>query len=136
VIAGWCRGVVVVEAAEKSGALGTARVALEEGREVFAVPGHPSSPQSAGTNALIRDGAVLVRGAADVAQELGLDLTPAAGAGNADPLLSVLRREVPASLEQLAATSGQALPDLLARLSRLELTAQVRRLPGPLFVRA
>src|SRR5439155_644063 len=66
VIAGWVRGVVVVEAAAKSGALVTARCALDEGREVMAVPGHPSQPSAEGTNALLRDGAALVRGAAAV----------------------------------------------------------------------
>jgi DNA processing protein len=135
-IAGWSRGVVVVEATEKSGALGTARVALDEGREVFAVPGHPSSAQSVGTNALIRDGAVLVRNAADVAAELGFAVSGEKEERNAEPILSVLRREVPTSLEQLVQDSGRSVPDLLAQLSRLELTAQVRRLPGPLFVRA
>src|SRR5438132_1328358 len=69
VIAGWVRGVVVVEAAAKSGALVTARCALDEGREVMAVPGHPSQPSAEGTNALLRDGAAVVRGAADVAEE-------------------------------------------------------------------
>ena len=62
IIAGLSRAVVVVEAAERSGALVTARAALEEGRDVFAVPGHPSQPASAGCNQLIRDGALLVRG--------------------------------------------------------------------------
>src|SRR5439155_25182702 len=72
VIAGWSRAVVVVEAQMRSGALSTARAALEEGRDVFAVPGHPSQPTAAGTNQLIRDGAPLVRDAADVLSELGL----------------------------------------------------------------
>ena len=58
-IAGWSRLVVVVEAGERSGALITARVALEEGRDVMAVPGHPSVPAAAGTNALLRDGAAV-----------------------------------------------------------------------------
>jgi DNA processing protein len=71
-IAGWGRAVVVVEAAVRSGALVTARLALDEGRDVMAVPGHPGSLTAGGTNALIRDGAALVRDAADVLGELGL----------------------------------------------------------------
>ena len=61
VIAGWSHAVVVVEAAVRSGALNTARCAADEGRDVLAVPGHPTQPASAGTNQLIRDGAGLVR---------------------------------------------------------------------------
>src|SRR5205085_11804233 len=67
IIAGWGRGVVVVEAARRSGALNTARTAADEGREVMAVPGHPSQQSSTGTNRLLRDGAALVRDAAAVA---------------------------------------------------------------------
>jgi DNA processing protein len=138
VIAGCTRGVVVVEAALRSGALVTARLALEEGREVMAVPGHPSLPGAAGTNQLIRDGAVLVRDARDIALELGLaEPAPAteAAAPGSDPLLGALQDDAPASLEDLALRSGLAAPELLARLTQLELERQVRRLPGALFVR-
>jgi DNA processing protein len=136
VIAGWGRAVVVVEAAQRSGALVTARCALEEGREVMAVPGHPSSPVSAGTNALIRDGALLVRGAADVAESLGLEL-PAAPADEADdPVLAALSVAAPRSLEELQRQSGRAASEVLGRLTELELAKRVRRLPGALFVRA
>src|SRR3990172_8266246 len=76
VIAGWGRAVVIAEASERSGALHTARSALEEGREVMAVPGHPSDPRAAGTNALLRDGAALVRPAAGVAGRDGLQPLP------------------------------------------------------------
>jgi len=135
VIAGWAAGVVVVEAALRSGALITARVALEEGREVMAVPGHPSTPTAEGTNALIRDGAVLVRGAADVAQELGFTL-PAAGApAGGEPVLEALCGALPLSLDELQARSGLPVPELLQRLSALELEQRVQRLPGALYVR-
>ena len=128
---------VVAEAAEKSGALLTAHAALEEGREVMAVPGHPSHPGSCGTNQLIRDGAVLVRGARDVAEELGVELTTIDEevAGD-DDVLRALARDVPRSLEELQARCGRALPELLSHLSFLEVGARVRRLPGPLFVRS
>lgn len=135
VIAGWGRAVVVVEAAARSGALGTARAALEEGREVLAVPGHPSRPGSAGTNQLIRDGAVLVRHAADVALELGLAVA-AAGAAVEDDLLGHLPQDAPASLEEIQTRSGRPVGEVLARLGRLEISAKVRRLPGSLYVRA
>jgi DNA processing protein len=137
VIAGWSRAVVVVEAAEKSGALSTARFALDEGREVFAVPGHPSSPGSAGTNRLIRDGARLVRDAADVAEEIGLviEVTEPSPAAD-DDVLRLLRPDAPASLEELTSRSGRPVPELLSRLAELEIQERVRRLPGPLYVRS
>ena len=136
VIAGWSRVVVVVEAAEKSGALATARAALEEGREVFAVPGHPSLPTSAGCNRLIRDGALLVRGGADVAEEIGLAAPVAPDAASGDDVLRALRSDAPSSLEELGRRSGLETPALLVRLTELELADKVRRLPGALFVRA
>ncbi|MFB2533396.1 DNA-processing protein DprA [Paracoccus sp. p3-h83] len=73
IIAGLSRAVVVVEAAHKSGSLITARLALDQGREVMAVPGHPFDARAAGANDLIRDGATLVRGAGDVLAALGVD---------------------------------------------------------------
>ena len=136
VIAGWGRAVVVVEAGERSGALITARLALEEGREVMAVPGHPTWASAAGANALLRDGAVVVRHAGDVLEALGLETRPAAGTETGDEVLAALRRDAPSSVEEIAARCGRALPELLARLGELELAARVRRLPGPLFVRS
>lgn len=139
IIAAWGRGVVVVEAGQKSGALITAALALDAGREVMAVPGHPDAPNAVGTNALIRDGARLVRDAVDVAEELGVEIAPRASKQVADDgagLLASLTVDKPATLEELADRSGRSLPELLAELTRLELSHRVRRLPGPLYVRS
>jgi DNA processing protein len=135
VIAGWGRAVVVVEAGERSGALITARLALEEGRDVMAVPGHPTWPAAAGTNALLRDGAVVVRHAADVLEEIGITARPTGEKGTDDDVLAALRSDAPSSVEQIASRCGRGLPELLSRLGELELAARVRRLPGSLFVR-
>jgi DNA processing protein len=113
-IAGLARAVVVVEAAAKSGSLLTARAALDIGREVLAVPGHPMDPRAEGCNHLIRDGATLVRGAADVLAALGATpalprpAAPPAAARSAAPAADPPRRP----LADIAAVHGQ----ILARL--------------------
>ena len=86
-VAGLARAVVVVEAAARSGSLITAREALDMGREVLAVPGHPFDARAAGCNMLIRDGATLVRGASDVLEALGAPATHMAEAADDRPPL-------------------------------------------------
>jgi len=140
VIAGWGSAVVVVEAGGKSGALSTARAALDEGREVMAVPGHPSQPNAEGTNGLLRDGAALVRGASDVLSELGIPAGPempvgVAGGASADAVLSALPPGDAASIDEIQARCGVAVPALVARLAELEVAGEVVRLSGALFVR-
>jgi len=143
VIAGWGLAVVVVEAPERSGALITARVAAEEGRDVLAVPGHPDSALAAGTNALIRDGAGLVRHAQDVAEAIGLSLMPQAGfpdpgvekEKDALPVLGALAAGSPASVEEIQQRCGRPMADVLSELASLEVMARIQRLPGGLFVR-
>ena len=136
VIAGWGRAVVIAQAALRSGALVTARCALDEGRDVLAVPGHPAHEASAGTNQLIIDGAPLVRNAADVAREVGLAVeVDERDVGDVDGILGVLRSDAPASIEEIQQRCGRSTSELLARLTELEMAAKVRRLPGPLFIR-
>jgi len=136
IIAGLSRAVVVVEAPERSGALVTARLALDEGREVLAVPGHPSSPGATGTNSLIRDGAILARDARDVAEAIGAVLVPVSEADPADDVLRVLERDQPRSLDEIQERCGRPTAELLSRLTALELDDRVRRLPGTLFVKS
>lgn len=102
IVSGLARAVVVVEAAHRSGTLITAACALDQGREVLAVPGHPMDARAAGCNALIRDGATLVRSAADVLAVLGLD---EAAAQPALPLPSARPR-----LPSRSAPVAQAIP--------------------------
>jgi DNA processing protein len=109
IVAGLSVGVVVVEAAERSGALNTARNALDQGREVMAVPGHPLDPRAGGCNLLIRDGATLVRSAADIVEALGATAWPAPS--RPGPVAAATRAAqvaAPAAAEAPAAAPGPA----------------------------
>jgi DNA processing protein len=131
-----------VEAALQSGSLITARMAAEQGREVFAIPGSIHSPQSRGCHALLRQGAKLVESAQDVLEDLRLVLPAAAAPSDAeepegegeDPLLQALGYD-PVGLDALIARTGIPAPLLQARLLELELAGDVTRLPGGLFQR-
>ena len=134
IIVGLSEAVVVVEAAMRSGALITARVALDEGRDVLAVPGRPGDPLSHGPNLLIRDGATLVRGLDDVLEHLGIEPVPPKGLSiPLDKILANLVDSTPKSVDQLAVDTGLAPPLLMVRLSELELDGKIERLPGTLF---
>ena len=141
IIAGLSRGTLVVEAALQSGSLITARLAIEAGRDVFAIPGSIHSPQARGCHALIKQGATLVDSAQDILEELKLPgaRAPDTGAatapsGRQDPLLTALGFD-PVTLEALVARSGWPASELNTRLLELELDGQVARLPGQLFQR-
>jgi DNA processing protein len=137
-ISGLSRGVLVVEAALKSGSLTTARTALDQGRDVFALPGSIHSPLAKGCHALIKQGAKLVESADDVLVELGLAAAVPARhrgiSGTDDSLISALGH-APASLDALAERTGQPARLLAARLTEFELAGAVERLPGGLFRR-
>jgi len=143
IIASLARGTLVVEAAVQSGSLITARLALEAGRDVFAIPGSIHSPQSRGCHALIKQGAKLVDSADDIVDELAprarvarmASAPPEDGApARKDPILEALGFD-PIGLDELIARTGQSAADLSARLLDLELQGRVARLPGQRFQR-
>jgi DNA processing protein len=118
IIAGLCAATVVVEARERSGALITADLALEEGREVFAVPGEIGSALSAGTNALLKLGAAPVTAAADVLDVYGL-------APRDDPVDDELVAHLPATADELVRATGRSAADVAQALVELELAGHV-----------
>ena len=119
IVAGLCAATVVVEARERSGALITADLALEEGREVFAVPGEITSSLSAGTNALLKLGCAPLTGAADVLASFGLEPEPARE--DCSPLLELL----PASVDELVRKTGLGVDEIARKLVELELEGRV-----------
>ena len=141
IISGLCRGVLVIEAGMKSGAMITVGFALEQGRDVFSVPGNIDSPQSFGTNHLIRLGAKPVLTAEDILEEYNLDLP--IHTQRPDPPLDKEEQAILHLLDQ----QGVGLDDLcyqlglpggvvLARLAALELKGLIERLPGQKYIRA
>ncbi len=139
-IAGLSRGCLVVEAAQRSGSLITARLAAELGREVFAIPGSIHSPQSRGCHALIKQGAKLVETSGDILDELRWEgvvnpaSLPPVAAAETDPVLVALGGD-PCDIDTLAERSGFSADALLARLLPLELAGRVAALPGGRYQR-
>ena len=148
IISGLAQAVVVIEAAAKSGSLITARDALDQGREVLAVPGHPFDARAAGCNMLIRDGATLVRSAEDIIEALpsqqggvhpSTEPEPAASPTSnrvvKDLHLEILTRLGPSPIAEdqlirdLAAPAGKVGPALID----LELDGRIQRQPGGLL---
>src|SRR5215470_1571196 len=149
VISGLSRGVLVVEATLNSGSLITARLAAEQGREVFAIPGSIHSPFSKGAHRLIRDGAKLVETAQDVLEELGIEVSqqapaPALQAGEASKapaaegtsakVLAAMGHD-PAGIDVLARRTGLAAEAITVALVELEVAGRVLSLPGGLYQR-
>jgi DNA processing protein len=132
IVAGLCAATVVVEARERSGALITADFALEEGREVLAVPGEITSALSAGTNALLRLGATPLTCAQDVLESYGLTLPVAAGPALGPAAAAVLERVRESALgaDELARLTGLAAGELAVALTELELAGTVRAEDG------
>jgi len=138
-ISGLCRATVVIEAGKTSGSLITARCALDQGRDVLAVPGSVLTGRNRGGHGLLRDGAKIVESADDILEELGLFANHAArfdaSSGHADPVLACLPVGEPCDLDTISERSGLNSARLLPRLLELELRGLVRRAGGGRFVR-
>ena len=146
IISGLSRGVLVVEAALESGSLITARLAGDQGREVFAIPGSIHSPHAKGCHRLIKQGAKLVESAEDILEELGSAalFTPestsentSAAPANSDVLLAQLAQfgHDPYTIDELSLLSGLTTEALLAMLFELELAGHLAVLPGGRYQR-
>ena len=137
IIAGLGLGTLVVEAALQSGSLITARMAAEQGKDVFAIPGSIHAPQARGCHALLKQGAKLVETAQDVLEELApgsASVAPAAAVRRDTPLMEAMGFD-PVGIDALVARTGTSAAELQAGLLELELEGRVARLPGGLFQR-
>jgi DNA processing protein len=144
IISGLARGVVVVEATLNSGSLITARLAGEQGRDVFAVPGSPLDPRAKGTNGLLRQGAILTESAEDVLNALGPRQAAPRARPKADPTAravlqntDALQREIlkklgpaPVEIDELVRLLGASPAEVSAALLDLEFAGQLTRHPG------
>ena len=153
IIAGMALGVVVVEGAQYSGSLITARLAMEFGREVFGVPGHVTQPSSFGPNQLIKQGAKLVTGWEDVVEELPTpvraELMPVESVSHEEraalvegslspierPLYALLSLDEARHVDELVELSGLTSSEVLAALFDMELKSVIRQLPGKQFLK-
>jgi DNA processing protein len=137
IISGLSLGCLVVEASLQSGSLITARLALEQGREVFAIPGSIHSPQSKGCHTLIKQGAKLVESAQDILEELGAEYIRTKTSVSPQPeheLFAHLSFD-PVGLDTLSQRSGLTIAALSAILLQLELDGRITTLPGGLYQR-
>jgi DNA processing protein len=137
IISGLSLGCLVVEASLQSGSLITARMALEQGREVFAIPGSIHMPQAKGCHALIKQGAKLVENPRDVLDDLGwysATLSSSSGKQEAHPIFDHLGFD-PLDIDSLSQRSGLTIEALSAILLQLELDGQVTTLAGGMYQR-
>jgi DNA processing protein len=151
IISGLSLGVIVTEAAINSGSLITARLAAEQGREVFAVPGFVKEATSRGTNALLKEGAALIERAQDVIDAVMPQLEPALRLrlqpsreqnvrgdqlGKEEQLVYDALSYEPLTVDDVIVTTGLSVPTVMASLLSLELRQRVRPLPGQRYLRA
>ncbi len=146
-ISGLSLGVVVVEASQRSGALITADCALEQGREVFAVPGPMTSVTSQGTHQLVKQGARLVTSVEDILEELRLSVRPVTDAatqtlapthrlsGSEQCVFECVQAHEPRYIDAIVDESGLSLTEVSSTLLQLELKQVIRQLPGKQFIR-
>lgn len=146
IISGISKGVIVVEATKNSGSLITASLALDQGREVFAVPGSINSFKSSGCHFLIKQGARLIENSDDVLDELGLNIphVPKSDTFNRDqtPIMDEhekniydLLGEYPLHIDDIAIKGKLGTQEAASTLTRMELKGMIRQLPGKMFVR-
>ena len=154
VISGITLGVLVVEGAERSGSLITARMAMEQGRDVFAVPGNITSAKSFGPNTLIKDGAKLVQTWRDVVEELPFEVKATILAGERPggtaaqlqfdevaltdaerAVLTLLGGDDATQIDELILKSSLARGELMTALLSLEMAGRIKQLPGKSFVK-
>jgi DNA processing protein len=151
IVSGLSSGTIVIEATFKSGSLITARMAGEQGRDVYAVPGYPQDPRAQGPNKLIQDGAILIQRAQDILQNIdnfngGTTLSDSSKTqenlhflppsqddqeiGDIRAALLDHLSQMPLSVDELARTCHVSIPDLQMALLELELAGRLQRLPG------
>jgi len=140
IISGLSLGVLVVEAAERSGSLITANFALEQGREVFAIPGSITSGSSRGTNRLIKQGAKLVESVSDIMEELPpqgvatrFQVQPKLLHSPVEEKILTILGGTPVQIDEIAGKAGLTVQELSVILLRLELQGILLQLPGKLF---
>jgi DNA processing protein len=141
IISGLSLGIVAVEAKEASGVMNTVNWALNQGRDVFAVPGSIFSKYSLGTNALIKAGAAMAVSAQDVLEELKLvkkqqrSESIELALGEEETAIMALLSERPVYLDEIAVRLSRPVPAILNTLLTMELKGVIRQLPGKTFVR-